>query len=59
MKRSKINLKGGLFVVFASFLWLLPSVATAQSCAANIVGGSSFGSIQLAVNAAVSGNTSG
>ena len=57
MKRSKINLKGGLFVVFASFLWLLPSVATAQSCAANIVGGSSFGSIQLAVNAAVSGNT--
>ena len=58
MKRSKINLKGGLFIVFASFLWLLPWEGHAQvpPCTASI-GATNYGSVGAAVSAAVPGNT--
>ena len=52
MKRSKINLKRGLFIVFASFLWLLPSTARAVNCDTD-----GPGALQAAINAAGTGAT--
>ena len=45
-----------ILAVVLSFSFL-PGAADAQTCAANIVGGSSFTTIQAAINAAATGAT--
>ncbi len=54
MKRSKIKLKKGWFIVFASFLWLLPSVGKAQTVVTCPGPGTP---LQTAINAAGTGAT--